>query len=578
MEGNPPQNGKFSQLPHTITDLNLFWSYVIGKRLYSHGVQDWIICPGMRNAPFIKALCSLPELNLKSIVDERSAGMMALGLAKKKQTPVGLVCTSGTALSHYFPAIIEAYKTQIPLVIVSADRPIELIKGNANQTIYQNSFYGSYVYESLNLSAPNEQLSAIQLQGLIDQAACQLQHNKLPIHINLPFREPLDGTGPLCDPRQFSSGDNKLITQNKRRERSQMTSLPAWQDSLNPLLVVGEIHPWTELKALKSYIEQYTGACFLDVSSRLKYDFSLEDQLVPSFDHGEVFRYFTENPPDCILHIGGGLISKHYYRFLQENPLIPVIQINDSHLHQDPALRGNLIIKEDPHLWAGHALEQNVFPQGLELKHGPWPEFTQTKAQLINNSELISTPSLSKMAIELLPEAAHVFIGNSTLIRAFDNFIHPKLKKNLHIFTQRGVSGIEGNLSHAYGIASEALSPTYVFLGDISTIHDFNFFFELAKNPIPMTIVIANNQGGGIFNLLHIKNGKQIIPFLTTPHQMVFTPILEAMGLSSTIVSTNLELKKELCRPPRPTPQIIEAIIDDEFNQKMYHQLKTIRP
>ncbi len=594
---------------------------MIIDELLAHGVTHYYLSPGMRNAPLIAALNarkqSTPDqLDFFVVMDERSAAFRAMGHAKKTGRPAVLICTSGTALANYMPAVVEAWKIRLPMIVLSADRPPELNASDANQTIIQDNIYGNYVAESLNLGVPTESISPRALRtsvaNIVTRAMRSGPSGPSPVHLNLSFREPLDGTShdknetPLISHEYLEKVKADCnFTKNSESKRSTHYTesyaqvpnevLEQVVEKLNQaqraMFVLGELPPWIDRTPISETLKKLNIPLFLDVGSSLKYEHQIPHGA-PSFDHPEVFEQYRKSPPKLIIHLGGRIVARHYYELLAQSPDIFLISVNDSSRKEDPSHQIRMRLVARPDIFCANLNKLLTDTKPLELAKNfqfearDWKSFIQQKSAIIDESKL-SYPVISKTTIETIPEDSTLYLGNSTVIRSFDSYASDKVSKRLHTITHRGASGIEGFVSAAIGHTETKFflgdnSPTTLVLGDVSAIHDLNAFIELKNKKIPLIIVIVNNQGGGIFTLLPMKKDEHLIKSMLSPHDFDFHPLINGLGVTylkaqtrdQYIDSYKQALQKSMSEQ---APIVIEACFNHEDNREVYKKLRTIR-
>lgn len=577
------------------SNLTRLWAQGLIAGLLKKGIRDFYVSPGMRNAPLIAAINHFKSQDssifIDSGFDERSQSFRALGRIRGSERPAVVVCTSGSALAHYAPAVIEAHKSGLPLIVLSSDRPVELSLADANQTTEQNHFFGRNVRYSTTLEAPTSALPPEVLLSITAELVDKSLHpHRGPVHLNVPFREPLDGSDDLT---QWPSAKARAAyvqrlttiintdgytTQYNAQAPSQFTM----ELSLNSpvLIVVGELYTKAQKAAVIALLRECQNLAFiLDVASGIKYEFSLNEGALPSPDHPEVYKALSTSAPQTLIHIGGRTTSKHYYRLLREWDKTRLIMFDSGQLLHDPAHRRAVKIQGP--------LETNLPLLIKALKESEsssekssFENFVKQKSDLIDNAPL-AYPSLSKTIIEHAPEGLNLFIGNSTVIRSFDSYASTHYTKKLPCFVQRGASGIEGLLSEAIGLCDEGLGPVALILGDISLLHDLNALVTLKQSNHPLIVIIANNGGGGIFHLLPAGVDPLVERELFTPQSVHYAKLAEALELRSVRVENVTQLRTEISQALTlingQGPVIIEALIDDTLNSEIYRELKTIK-
>ena len=574
-------------------NINRIWSSLIVDELIKNGITHFYISPGMRNAPLIAALAHFKKINSKinlfTCMDERGAAYRALGYAKSTGRPVALLCTSGTAMANYFPAIIESKKSNLPLVVISADRPAELNFCDDNQTMDQIKFYGDYVQGELNLGAPTVDVSPLaltsSLSNLIHKA---LFPQKGPVHFNIPFREPLEAIKKEINPEYLelaelqinrSQASTKYVSINTIPTKSEIESIAAsLANSKKGLLVIGSLNPYDDVSPVREIIKTLNWTTYFDVSSSLKFEFNLKENALPTFDHPEIQAELVKNPPETIFHIGGRLTSKHYYSFLKQVPTINLITLSLNREKEDPShhtkLRINADINSTVSALSKELFEQKIISKKLDIDIN---SFTREKIQLIDSGPL-SYPKVSKTIIDNISDGAILYLGNSTSVRSFDAYFSYDVKKHIKVATNRGVSGIEGFIASACGYIDGTNQDVTLVIGDVSFIHDLNSLYFLDSLSHSLRIVLINNQGGGIFTLLPIKNETDVISYITSPHNHRFEQAAKLINIDYFSVTDEKELATSFkVLQEKKSHCIMEIMINNDTNLNVYQKLKTIK-
>lgn len=573
------------------------WAYLMVDALIQKGATHFYASPGMRNSPFLYALIKHPEAKLFMGMDERAQGFRALGHTKASHKASVLVCTSGSALSHYFPAVLEASKTGLPLVVLSADRPVTLSSSDANQTVDQKKLFSHHVRHFHDMGTPTPGLLAREVQALVAQVFnyALSSDNPGPVHINAPFDEPLDQSSDsyrwgelqekaILDAKAWlKKGIPALESLGTRRTLSEETKKllhVQLDESRKPLVVIGELNGPEERAAALSFCQQIDIPVVLDVTSGIKFHLNLEDGISPAFDHPEVYEAYLKNPPDLIWHFGGRLTAKYYEKFLAQRPELSSVVFQSHTRTHNPALcyHQRIVCQLDE---AFSTLGELIKSKRKEFPGAKWGPFVKRKSELIDDAPL-AYPSLSKTLVENLAEDFQLYLGNSTVIRSFDSYASLKFKKPLITHSHRGTSGIEGLMSASLGFCETLQSPTCVVLGDVAAYHDLNSFELLAQNPVPLLVVIVNNGGGGIFSLLPVSQQQELRPKLFTPHALNFSKLAANFGLKAQRVEERKQWEQALHEAQvavieEQRPQIIEVMVDDEVNTKIYRELRTIK-
>ncbi len=563
-------------------NISRLWASMIVDEFAKNDVKDFYCAPGMRNAPLLASTFYNEEVTPYSFIDERALSYRALGKAKKENNPVALTCTSGTAMANFLPAVIEAYRSNLPLIIITADRPIELVKIDANQTINQIDIFKEFCCYTLALEAPSEALTPKRLRTLIATAIGRAKAHQRPVHINLPFREPIDATIEAISDNYLSAAKktfeetvskSQTYFFNNFKLNEQLRKII--EDAKSPLLVFGKFDKQANGDAYIQSLKEINIPKYIDVTSGIKYHFSLEDNLNPSFDHSEVFEAYQRNKPDLIIHIGGRLVSKHYYRYQELNPDIKIIHVTDFDEDHDPGFSNNIKVICNPLSFLDEI-------KTLGLNSTPiinWKTFTNTKRDIIENNDL-SFPYLSKNIVEQTNIEIDLLIGNSTAIRTFDLYISADSHFPITVFSNRGVSGIEGFNATLCGLCDSDNRPKVLVLGDISFMHDLNSLYMLKEKANQnITIIVVNNHGGGIFELLPVAKEREFLHLLTTPHNHDFKDLVKSFDfINYEMIATKEDFNTSYSRAINTNSiNFLEVSLNEEVNKDVYEQLKTVK-
>lgn len=494
--------------------MNQPWARQLVKEIIHQGVRSFCIAPGSRSTPLALALAEHPLAKTLLHFDERGLAFHALGIAKSGNAPVAIVVTSGTAVGNLLPAIMEAYHSHVPLLILTADRPPELRDVGANQTGDQVKLFGDYVRGFYDLPCPDPALPKNYLGSLIAHAMRQVMSG--PVHLNCMFRDPLIGkqSGP--------TGSRHAHTQSiQSRARFEQKDLEHLADSLGEvekgLILVGNIGNPHSLDPLILLARRLQWPILPDILSSPRWN-ALSDFTLPFYEN------LTLNC-DAVIHLGDRMTSK---KFLSLSPSLYVHvtpykeRIDPAHLvtHRcqgDPMdfcmKMGSILSgrRPSPHL-------QNLLGSGHAV---------EKKLPFLKDN--FSEPSLFPLLANTLSTDTALFIGNSMPIRDADSFFFPK-KPTGPIFANRGLSGIDGNIATAKGIAQGHNSPVVAIMGDLTFLHDLNSLAIPSKHPI--LFIVINNHGGGIFQTLPIAQKKSALEYFVTPHTYSFKHIAAQFGLA----------------------------------------------
>ena len=575
--------------PDRIPNRNLLWAKIVVDELARSGLKAVCIAPGSRSTPLTLAFAEHPGIKVYPHLDERSAAFFALGIALKTDRPVALVCTSGSATVNFFPAIVEAHESQVPLVVLTGDRPPELRASGANQTIDQVKLYGEYALWSVDMALPEAEPDLLLIRYLRTTAARAYATangiRKGVVHLNMPFRKPLEPTVVENDKTDFPAReDDRPFT---RFSQSQITPyedrLGAFSHLLEQyergVIVCGPKRPGeggmalacAELALLAKY------PILADPLSGVRFDERTGNAVVvggyETFLSGSTFE-----SPDVVIRLGQVPTSKWLNEYLDRAQSEHYIQVSASGVWSDDLHRTTELIQCDI---ATFWLEFRDLRQWHTIREeSAWE--AQWRAAEATNWEVISQAlnvgddfdaAFVYDLIEALPDNVHLFAGNSLPIRHIDQFGKPSAK-NLHVFGNRGASGIDGNTSTALGIASQTDEPLVLLVGDITFYHDMNGLFAVKNLDLSnVTIVLMNNDGGGIFNRLPISGyDPAFTDLFIMPHGLQFEHTANLYGLEWVSTDNRADFRRLLSESiGSGTPRIIEVrtnIQHDEMRRK----------
>lgn len=498
------------------------------------GVTDIIISPGSRNAPLTIGFANNPNFTCYSIADERCAAFFATGMAQQLKKPVAVVCTSGSALLNYYPAVAEAFYSQIPLIVISADRPHDKIDIGDGQTIRQENVYANHILFNANLLEEPSQKNDRLINEAINTAVLQ----KGPVHINAPFEEPL------------------YETVNELSVVSQIINVPAlptynedlasyinkWNTAKKKLVLVGVNDPNTIDQSIIEHLANDSSVVVMtETTSNLHHSTFLNniDTIITPF----TAENFEEWRPDILLTFGGMVVSKRVKAWLRKYK-------PSEHWHIDPlraydtfdALTKHFETQANSFLKAFSRetvqVESNYHHLAQQLK-----EFREIK----HDTYLSKIPFTDFKAFEvILPELrdnSQLQISNSSAIRYIQLL---DVKDSIEVFCNRGTSGIDGSSSTAIGAAVASKKETVLITGDISFLYDSNALWN-NYTPKDFKIIVINNGGGGIFRILPGHNETPVFnTYFETTHHLTAEHLAKMYGFGYQAASNEADLKSEL--------------------------------
>lgn len=485
------------------------------------GIRDVVVSPGSRSTPMAMVMAEHPELRVHINVDERSAAFFALGMAKASGNPIAILCTSGTAAANYYPAIVEAYYSRVPLIVLTADRPHELRDVGAPQAIDQIHLYGRHVKWFVEMAIPEEsqEMQRYARNVCARAASTALAAPAGPVHLNFPFREPL-----VPNLEQDS-----LFTFNERHEgyvtiQQGIPSLHNEQfqkigETLKQykkgIIVCGSLEEEGFLEAVVKLSHHIKFPILADPLSQLRSGKHDGTNIIDTYD-----TFLRNNDakaalkPEIIIRFGAMPVSKALTIFLKENKDVDQWVIDSGNGWRDPSLLSSSMI------YCSETVFCNSIIEFVEQKESgeylsKWKDinsFTKENLLRIRDVEQLSEGKLFHVLTDMLPEGATLFVGNSMPIRDLDTFFHFN-NKSIRIMANRGANGIDGTISTALG-ASTVLQPLYLVLGDLTFFHDLNGLMASKLYKLNIKIIVINNNGGGIFSFLpqasYPKNFEQL--------------------------------------------------------------------
>ncbi|AOV07026.1 2-succinyl-5-enolpyruvyl-6-hydroxy-3-cyclohexene-1-carboxylic-acid synthase [Sporosarcina ureilytica] len=558
-----------------MTNKSVLTNYVgrITSALKNAGVQSVVISPGSRSTPLAYAFALTKSFDVYTQIDERSAGFFALGLAKASRKPVVLLCTSGTAASNYFPAITEAHYSRIPLIAITADRPHELREVGAPQAIDQIRLYGEHVKLSVDfpLAENNADIDDFIERNVQRTVSVALTEPMGPIHLNIPFREPL-----LIDM------DMELPTLSFKKQFMATPSLDAattrqietiLETSEQGLIIVGELASQLDKVSFWAFAKALNWPVLCDPLSNLRTEIPEDciDLCIDQYDALLKSEEFGKSVlPKTVIRFGAQPVSKPLsiylkkhrpsnYLVVDENP-----QFRDSlgvvthHIQSPVEAVLQVRVEKERYAYTNRWIEANELLSSMLDEYTPTANDEGTYAQVL---------------FEHLPDGDDLISGSSMPIRDVDTFFR-KTKRDIQIFANRGTNGIDGVVSTALGIQADRKRPTWLLIGDLSFLHDVNGLIATRFHESDLTIVIMNNDGGGIFSFLpQATVPSHFEDLFGTPTGLTFEHIAAMYGAQYASITTVESFNEELARKKERPLRIIEVFTNRQENVDAHRQL-----
>lgn len=548
---------------------NTLYAEIFVDELARAGLKHVVLAPGSRNTSLVLAFAKHEHLQKYSHLDERSAAFFALGLALATDAPTAVVCTSGTAAANFFPAIVEAHQSCVPLLVLTADRPPELRHSGANQTIDQIKLYGDYALWFVDASLPEADPPTVairNLRTLANRAYARANGiRKGVVHINLPFRKPLEPTPVEGDslevepnpyPKEALSAGRPftLISQGDLYpSNAQTNELVKWvQESPWGVIIAGpnairhSPNPFLRMSHVTGY------PILAEPTSGLRYCDTISDRVIGSYNLLSLDGDFLS--PNMIIQFGdvptsnalltylGKVRPKHRVLFTENGEWRDDLHTLTAVIQARPA---QVIDKLDRHL-------SSLMDDGDYMPDATWTDRLnrmdkatwQIVEDEIQNGDYFDGGVVYDV-IDLIPPESSLFAGNSLPIRHLDQFGKP-VNKRIYGYANRGASGIDGNISTALGIgAARRDHPLVAIIGDVTFYHDMNGLLAVHRCGVPVTIVLLNNNGGGIFHRLPIRDfDPAFTNYFVTPHGLDFSHAARLYGLDHIQTTTRTEFRE----------------------------------
>jgi len=540
-----------------------------------YGICDVVISPGSRNAPLIIGFVNHDSFKTFEIADERSAAFFALGIAQQTKKPVALLCTSGSALLNYYPAIAEAYYSKIPLVVISTDRPANMLDIGDGQTIRQANVFSNHILFSANLNDIEKEEDKARLQDnalLMSEALRTALAQCGPVHINVPLDEPLYTTvADLYDYEEIINYEKQAVKSSLLDEEPlEVAELEKfaeqWNQAKKKLVLVGSNYPDALLDTqIRHLLKDPSVLVFTETISNIHHPDCIGsiDQLISPLTEKE----FEELSPEILLTFGGMVVSKKVKQFMRDHQPAQHWHI-DKHIAPDTYFCLTKHFEVSPQLFFSQFffLTRNLASAYQEK----WLKVKRQR-ELAHNLFLEQAPFSDLKAFQLilasLPKGVQLQLGNSSVVRYAQLFA---CDPSIPVFCNRGTSGIDGCTSTAVGAAYYNKEQTVFVSGDISFFYDSNGLWNnYIRNDF--RIILINNGGGGIFRILPGPKSTNVLEYFESPHTLTAKHLCKMHGLSYISVCSTEEIQKELVNFYRASdkPKLLEIMTPSTLNDEV---------
>jgi 2-succinyl-5-enolpyruvyl-6-hydroxy-3-cyclohexene-1-carboxylate synthase len=562
---------------------NLRFARLLVDELQASGVVAAVVCPGSRSTPLALAVAGQRGLPYSVHLDERSAAFHALGHAKATGRPVALVCTSGTAGANFLPAVAEASHARVPLVVLTADRPPELRAWGAAQTMEQRSLYAGFARWSEEAPCPSEGVGDGYARALARRAVAEAMGAAPgPVHLNLPFREPLvpatidveslagavasaESTPPVLEPRD---PDGTIVRALRSAKRGVLVFGPdAWDPSLADAA--------TSLAAALGW------PVVADPASGLRAGNIVPDSLVCHADL--LLRHVATAAalqPEVILRFGGVPTAKAVNEWMACHAQAEVWLVDPAAGFRDPQHRAVRQLRLMPSQLAALVRAADVEPSTESLAwRSRWRNADRVAGSALtaalDGDARFLAPQLARALWSGLPARSALYAANSMAIRDLDAFAGPRAEP-LRLLANRGVNGIDGLVSSALGAAQALRSPTVLWCGDLALLHDVSGLLAGQLHAADLTIVVSNDDGGGIFEYLPVARAvpREVFePLFAVPHGLDLCALARGLGWQATRVASAEAFAAALAHAMAGGLHVIEVPVDRAANTALHARL-----
>ena len=576
------------------------WARLLFGSLASAGVKDVVVSPGSRSTPFAWAAAGTPGLVCHSLLDERSAAFFALGLARVTGEPPLLLCTSGSAAANYFPAVVEASLAHVPLLVMTADRPLELQDAGAPQTIDQLKLYGDFARSFFDLGVPDPSPSSLGALVRVAAQAALAAKSPLPgpVQLNARARKPLEPSEPHTEhDLALASEVDRLLARGVPRVFAARTEPePRAVDELTQRLSRAErgvivcgplgLVRAGELDAIVALARQLDMPMYAEATSQLRFGSFAEPKLavdaldwllkVPNVTHG-LF-------PDLLLQFGGTPVSAGVEQLLSAHAT--ELALVTEHGFPDPTSSASFLVRGEPARVARALLErlaehtprasQRAYRERLlAANEAVWSRVDAVLSE--RGAEGLSEAEAVRRTVRAVPAGALLVVGNSLPVREVDWFVRAA-PRDVAVVSQRGANGIDGSISGTAGTATAARKPTVLLVGDVSFAHDLGGLSAARRVETPLVVVVIDNDGGRIFEQLPVARlwtRPELAELWLTPPRLSIADAARAFGVRHVAPASVAELDTELAAAlERPGPTIVEVHVAPEGTKELPAEIR----
>jgi 2-succinyl-5-enolpyruvyl-6-hydroxy-3-cyclohexene-1-carboxylate synthase len=512
------------------------WCRAVVGAFAESGVRSVVVSPGSRSTPLVYAAATRADLDVVHVIDERDAGFFALGIAKTRNEPVLLLCTSGSAGAHYLPALLEASHTYVPLIALTADRPLSLQGCGANQTVDQTKLFGDSVRLFAELELPDLRPHAIRAaRRTVARVVTAAKHPRPgPVHLNARFEKPLEPDSAATDPSVAALLAEPITTVEPPEMHASPRAIARLASAVDRaergFVVAGPaLVGSARLREAAFELCRRTGFWLLaDPASQLRFAGAASERVPKLVGFDAILKCDGIRPPDLVVQLGAMPVGGGYERWLSTHTAVPRFVLSE-HEWPDPTGTAREIVLGSTPLSLRETLariapaEARRIERSADEARSISDRVRREVAALIDGPEL-TEGAIARAVVRSLPDGALLSIGNSLPIRLVDRYAIFD-EPDVMVSSQRGTSGIDGLVAGVAGAAHASRSPAVLLIGDVSFLHDLGGLASAAALETPLAIVVINNDGGRIFEQLPVARAPGIDPIFshwTTPHGRTF--------------------------------------------------------
>jgi 2-succinyl-5-enolpyruvyl-6-hydroxy-3-cyclohexene-1-carboxylate synthase len=539
------------------------------SELKAAGVVDAVVSPGHRSAP-LTISADRAALRLWVQIDERSAGFFALGMARAHHRPVALVCTSGTAAANYLPAVIEASRSLVPLIVLTADRPPELRGWGSNQTIDQLHIYGSNPRWFAEMPVASESEPSVARRFAARAAAVAGGMAAGPVHLNFPLRPPLQPD--TCVPSEFFAPERPISTFLSSAPSADLIAplVEAIDRHERGVILAGALNPGSITPQDMFEVAGNAGwPIIAEPTSQLRVAAKSSAAAVVCNGNNlvQVPSFAEAHHPDTVVLIGAPPPTRALRAWLKGGSK-RVLVVGEGPEWADETLAFTDAIRSDPGSLFGAVRNEMTVHDNRESWSDAWRSADALAASALDHALIDSSMfegRVVKALAGVIPDGVPLYVGNSLAVRDLNRYWPPR-DEPIDIYSNRGASGIDGMVSSALGVAAASAGPVVLLLGDLSLLHDLSGLLTAVRLEVPLVIVVTNNDGGGIFSSLPIRELDRAIRFgelFHTPHGADLGAVVTGLGGRHLVADSSISIQRAVAAGLEADgPTAIEVQID----------------